>query len=173
MRETTRVRMPQGDLTVEYLKSVLRYSKTTGRFTHLTSPNGFVKVGQVAGSVHKHGYICIQLRNRIYRAHRLAWFYVTGQWPVEVDHKNNVRSDNRWRNLREAGGRRGNMENKKVAHKNNKSALLGVSIPKRGRPVARIQHNGVQHTLGYFDTPELAHEAYLKAKRKLHKFNTL
>jgi hypothetical protein len=43
------------------------------------------------------------LEGKSYLAHRLAWLYVTGSWPVlEIDHKNRVRNDNRFGNLRPA-----------------------------------------------------------------------
>ncbi|MCA8339501.1 AP2 domain-containing protein [Burkholderia multivorans] len=45
----------------------------------------------------------------------------------------------------------------------------GVSShPNTSRWVARIQHGGKQHYLGMFDTPELAHAAYVAAAKRLH-----
>jgi hypothetical protein len=39
--------------------------------------------------------------------------------------------------------------------------------------MSRIAVNGVPKYLGTFPTPELAHQAYLEAKRKLHEGCTI
>lgn len=53
------------------------------------------------GSVKLDGYVQIKINYKIYYAGPLAWFYMTGEWPPEyVDHKNRMRSDNRFQNLR-------------------------------------------------------------------------
>jgi hypothetical protein len=49
------------------------------------------------------GYITIGFKYKHYLAHRLAFLYMTGQWPKEqLDHINGIRDDNKWANLREA-----------------------------------------------------------------------
>ncbi|NKC47607.1 HNH endonuclease [Ochrobactrum anthropi ATCC 49188] len=37
----------------------------------------------------------------MYGMHRVIWLYMTGKWPLLVDHINGNPSDNRWKNLRE------------------------------------------------------------------------
>lgn len=65
-----------------------------GRWKLALSPA--VKVDQIAGSKDKDGYIVITIHRKLYKAGRLAWFYVHGRWPAgEIDHKNRIRSDNR------------------------------------------------------------------------------
>lgn len=56
-----------------------------------------------------------------------------------------------------------NAGNKRMS-KNNTSGFKGVTYHKRNkRWQAQIGMNGKTRVLGYFDTPELAHEAYLEA----------
>ncbi|MFW4291481.1 HNH endonuclease [Salmonella enterica subsp. enterica serovar Paratyphi C] len=46
------------------------------------------------------GYIRIYINKKWYLAHRLAWLYVTGKWPINViDHINRNKADNRFINL--------------------------------------------------------------------------
>lgn len=53
------------------------------------------------GTVRKDGYIAAAVKGKQYLLHRLAFFYVNGYMPVEIDHINGIRSDNRISNLRE------------------------------------------------------------------------
>lgn len=128
------------------------------------------------GSIDSHGYLWASVDGHIYRLHRLAILYMTGSMPdvsIDVDHINMIRTDNRFENLR-CVSRKVNMQNKKLPSANNKSGFLGVFLHKKlQRYTAQIRINGKNTHLGVFDTPELAHEAYLAAKRKFHEGNTL
>jgi len=65
-----------------------------------------------------------------------------------------------------------NLQNIRRARSDNRSGLLGVARDKTGfRAVIKVA--GKQKYLGTFPTPELAHSAYLSAKRLLHEGNTL
>lgn len=84
-----------------------------------------------------------------------------------VDHKNGNGLDNRRTNLRVASPAQ-NKRNQRL-YKNNLSGLKGVRKPTKGKKwAARIRHNGKLHNLGYFNTPEDAHEAYCEAAKRLH-----
>ena len=89
------------EFTVDYLKEILEYNQETGVFTRkkkISSSN----IGDVAGSVESQGYVIISIKNWPFKAHRLAWFYVHGKWPIDcIDHINGNRADNRIENLRE------------------------------------------------------------------------
>lgn len=157
--------------THDQLLALLHYDPATGWFTW-RSNRGSVKAGDRAGTVSKQGYRRINVSGHMVTAHRLAFFYMTGRWPQsDVDHRHGNRDDNRWEELREMD-RAGNMENLRSAHRDNKSGLLGVS-PCRRRWAAHIRIGGRNRYLGTFDTPELAHAAYLDAKRANHAGNTL
>lgn len=96
-------------------------------------------------------------------AHRLAFLYMTGSWPVNrVDHKDCNPLNNAFINLRQATASQ-NAANRGV-DKRNTSGYKGVSFYKPlGRWVAHIRHNYRLKSLGYFDTKEEAAEAYKKA----------
>lgn len=159
-------------LTAQRLREVLRYDPETGCFTWLVMLSNKGPVGAEAGSPDKRNYIQIGIDGRDYKAHRLAWMYMTGEWPtMEIDHRNTVQSDNRLENLRELPHRH-NAENQRAPRVNNKVGLLGVS-PSGGKFKAQIQVAGRQFNLGRFDTPEQAHESYIAAKRERHAGGTL
>lgn len=87
-------------LSVDALRSALYYDPETGRFIRLTDNSTKYPSGSLAGTISSHGYITIRVCNNRFLAHRLAWFYVYGEWPTEIDHINRDKGDNRLINLR-------------------------------------------------------------------------
>jgi hypothetical protein len=158
-------------ITAERLRELLNYDPSTGLFTWLVS-RGPAKIGGIAGCMDGEWYIVIGVDVRQYRAHRLAWLYMTGEWPIyEIDHKNTIQYDNRFDNLRQAT-RSQNKQNMRRAMSCNRCGLLGVS-DSNGRCHVQICVAVKRRSLGYYDTPELAHAAYLAAKAILHPFQTI
>lgn len=158
-------------VTQDELLASLKYDEQTGEFTWLVS-SGKAKAGQPAGSVKPNGYLNIGLNGRVYRAHRLAFLYMTGRWPAHhVDHVNGCRLDNRWSNLRDVP-RQVNSQNRRTAGKNCKSGILGVRKVKN-RWVASLKLNGKTKHVGSYDTVDEAEVAYVAAKRQVHEGCTL
>lgn len=159
-------------LTQERLKELLHYDPEMGYFTRKVR-RGRCLAGVVAGTLSDTGYIKIWFEGRLYRAHRLAWLYMTGEWPnSEIDHINGNRSDNRWVNLRSALPHQ-NRQNALIIP-NNSSGYIGVSWNSdRGKWQVRIQHLGKTKWLGYFDNKEDARTAYLLAKKEIHTFQPI
>lgn len=156
------------------LRRVLNYNPTTGFFTWIEPTSNRIRVGDIAGSVNKDGYVRISVFGEKVMAHRLAVFYMTGRWPDRfVDHENMVTGDNRYSNLRQAT-RSQNQQNRVGAQSNSGSGLLGAHWHKgTGKWRGRITSNGEEKHLGLFDTPMEAHMAYVEAKRAEHPFGTL
>jgi hypothetical protein len=154
-------------LTQERLKELLRYDPDTGVFTwRITRRNA--KQGAVAGTVSLKGYRYVSVDSKLYGAHRLAWFYQTGCWPLdELDHINRHRDDNRIANLREAS-RIINCQNTSL-RKDSRTGHRGVGWHKAtGRWRARLQAHGKMLELGYFDDLEHAVAAYKTAAQIHH-----
>ena len=160
-------------LTAEQLKNVLDYAPDTGVFTWAIRPSKAVKAGVPAGCLEKRiGYITIGIAKRIYKAHRLAWLHVYGQWPKGlIDHINGNKSDNRIDNLRDVFAD-GNAQNVRKPNKRNKSGFMGV-IWYQNKWRANMSVNGKSKWLGDYATPEEAHQVYLEAKRKYHAACTI
>lgn len=165
-------------LSQERLKALLRYDQRTGVFSRFIITDPQHRIGEAVGRSHGDGYLKAHIDGAVYRMHRLAWLYMTGEWPDgEVDHINGVRSDNRWVNLRDVT-RSGNAHNQRKPHRNGSTGFLGVRALRHHRPgpkrfTAVIAVSGKRKHLGVFDTPEQAHAAYVAAKRRLHKTCTL
>ena len=161
-----------GTLTAEHLRSILDYDPETGIFTWRSNPQraknwNTRRSGKPAGgSDCQYGYISIRIGHALYQAHRLAWLYMTGEWPISmVDHIDVDPTNNRWSNLR-AATKAENMRNLPTP-KHNTSGLKGATKVGRNRWVAQIQHNGKNNYLGTFATAEEAHEAYCRKAKEL------
>jgi hypothetical protein len=153
--------------TSERLRELLDYDPATGLFVWLISPRRNVPVGSVAGTL-RNGYIRIRIEMEAFSAHRLAWFYMTGEWPPgQVDHIDGNRSNNRWSNLRSATNSINQINGK--LRSDSKTGYKGVSKPKRGKKwCARIVVNGKRIFLGMFPDPKSAHDAYMRAAVKYY-----
>ena len=106
--------------------------------------------GAVAGWTSDQGYTLIGIGGYDYFAHRLAWLYVYGQFPIDqIDHINHDKSDNRMVNLRAATTQE-NQQNISIP-KTNKSGVVGVSWYKNlSKWTAKIKVDGMSIHLGYF-----------------------
>jgi hypothetical protein len=158
----------------EHLKSVLNYDPQTGVFTWKVNAGrwGRIPAGTITGNVSKgHGYAQINISGKVFRAHILAWLYMTGEYPkIEIDHINRVRHDNRFANLRESNPKQ-NTKNK-GAYVNNTSGFAGVTWHKRlEKWQARIGGDCVRRHLGYYENKDDASAAYAAAKRVIHKLH--
>lgn len=136
-------------VTIERLKELVSYDPLTGRWTILVA-FGRRKVGQLI-PLCKHR-TAFHIDGQKYRSYRLAWFYMTGEWPaLGVDHINGIANDDRWDNLRQATSAQNNRNSKRRS--DNKSGIKGVFWDKRDRKWRA--HIG-KRCLGYFNDIETA-----------------
>lgn len=159
--------MAKADLTADHLRAILHYAPETGVFTRRVNFGKRFKAGTVAGFVMQStGYAALSIGCKHYLAHRLAWLYMTGEWPADqVDHIDHCRTNNRWSNLREATNKQ-NCENSSD-RADRLSGARGVYFwASRGKWVARIHHNGRKISLGHHATFDLAVAARKAAEIK-------
>lgn len=151
----------------ERLQALLEYNPETGIFTRRESRRRW-KSGEVVGTKSADGYININIDYQVYRAHRLAWLYMTGGEPASgIDHVNRNRADNRWSNLREASQPENTLN--RSAQSNNKTGYKGVhKIKKTGRFRAVCTVRGNRVNVGCFDTAEEAKSAHDAVAKILH-----
>jgi hypothetical protein len=156
-----------GTLTADKLRELLHYDPHAGVLTWLVNLGpGRPDIGDVAGSLSKDGYWVIGIYGRVYKAHRLAWLWMKGEWPPsDIDHRNLNKSDNIWTNFRLATDSQNGANKHAPAH--NTSGIKGVSWCKRSRKwLARIMVNGKSIFLGYFECLAAAHFAVIIASDK-------
>lgn len=154
-------------LTQARLKELLHYDPETGIFVRIKKVCNH-SAGEYPGYINDSGYLIINVDTRKYRAHRLAWLYMTGYFPeFEIDHENQNGLDNKFSNLRPATHLQ-NMKNVPMPS-HNTSGIKGVSFRKdRNKWRASIQSNGKWMHLGYFEKIEDAAMAYKLASKSLH-----
>lgn len=162
------------ELTQQYLQSILNYDPKTGIFvwkkrSDVSEAWNTKYAGKEAGRVARNGYREIIIWKKHYQASRIAWLYVTGEWPsLDIDHKDNIRINNVFSNLRQATNTE-NLRNRKK-QKNNKSGYKGVFYNKYNKNwTASINVSRKKSKfLGAFKTAEEAHSAYCQAANKYH-----
>jgi hypothetical protein len=153
-------------LTQDDALQLLNYDKEVGVFSWKKKRRG-VKTGVPLGADNGFGYLRITVLGTSIYAHRLAWFYVHGVWPEQIDHINGNKSDNRIANLRDVSLQQ-NLQNKLKPQKNSESKVLGVSWHKKAKKwQAHICVYKERKYLGLFDDVNEAHKAYLKEKEKI------
>ncbi|MFV1475972.1 HNH endonuclease [Serratia marcescens] len=147
----------------EELTARLSYDGQTGLFTWVNPLSNRVQVGAIAGTKITGGYLGINIRGKRYAAHRLAWFYVHGEWPEkEIDHIDRNPLNNAIANLRDVN-RVVNALNT-GAKSGNTSGIKGVTwCSKRNQWQAQIHLSGKNITLGRFETIDEAAIAYKAA----------
>jgi len=118
-------------LTQKELKKFVDYDPKTGIFRWVIANSNRVKVGDMAGYIHRtKGYRYICINEKRYKASRLAFLYMEGYFPEhQVDHKNRIRDNDSWNNLRHVSSRC-NSRNCKIS-KANKSGVIGVCWDKQ------------------------------------------
>lgn len=108
------------------------------------------KSGKIAGNISvSDGYISVYCRGRNYKAHRIAWLIMYGEWPIQVDHVDHNRINNKISNLRNVSQTE-NSRNMRLRRRNT-SGHVGVCWHKKGNKwMAYIHLAGKFKSLGLF-----------------------
>ena len=160
------------DLTQERVRDLFEYNTSTGNLSWRISMPPRGRVGAIAGFMDDQKRIKIGINGQEYFAHRIIWLWMNGAWPTyEVDHINEIKSDNSWTNLREATSSQNHRNRGRP--RNNKTGYKGVCFDNtRKKYIATINVlvNGKkkQFWLGAHSTPEAAYEAYKAGAKKIH-----
>ena len=108
------------------------YDPTTGIFTWRVRRSTMTLAGHKAGYVREDSgrkRIFISIKKKKYSAHKLAFLYMIGNIPKEIDHEDRDSTNNKWSNLREATHQQNCFNRKKRS--NNTSGYKGVFFDKK------------------------------------------
>lgn len=167
--------MKYREIDVNYLRERILYFPDTGEIFWKPKEDRLIKwnnryAGKRAfNSIDKNGYLRGTFGKSVYLAHRIAWTYVHGKIPqdLEIDHVNMIRNDNRIINLRLAN-KSENQRNTRVSS-NNKCGLKGVCWDKNAKKwKAQIFIDGRKIYLGLFSEKNDAYRAYCIEAEKVH-----
>lgn len=158
-------------VSIDRLRQLFHCDAGSGLLTWKVS-RGRKRAGSPAGCLHKTlGYLVVNVDGEQFLAHRIVWAMTYSKWPMHfLDHIDGDRANNQIVNLRDVT-QQINAQNRSKPGSHNKSGYLGVAFQKRtGMYEAQIKDaDGKTHRLGSFNSPELAHEAYIEAKLELHE----
>jgi hypothetical protein len=141
---------------------LLRYGQETGKFYWKVHLCNRAMIGSEAGSLHKStGYIYIGIDRKQYPAHQIAHLLMTGQWPGrEPEHENQIKSDNRWENIKDFATDSQNGANRRLL-RNSTSGLKGVTWDiSHNKWKSSVRVMGKLIHLGYFTDLRLAGLTY-------------
>lgn len=134
---------------------------------HWRANRSAMKAGQLAGHVKTTGYTAVRINNKEYKAHRIIYLLHHGSLPDYIDHIDGNRSNNKIENLRPATINQNNWNSKRPSQ--NTSGLKGVCWNKRHKKwFARVQINGKQLFIGYFNNLSDAETAIRNARESHH-----
>lgn len=153
-------------MTQELLKSILNYDKHTGIFTWKIQSNANNKIGDIAGTKKKTGYMSITYKGKLYAAHRLAFLYEHGYLPKMIDHINRNKVDNRIENLREATHSQNQYNSKKGMGKSKERNVYWRKYKKKWAVIFHFNNKPKQ--FGSFDTIEEASKLANELRLKFH-----
>lgn len=149
---------------LQYLAENFRYAPETGqvwRLTGMYGQGGYRRVEVSFGPRNDRERCNVSV-------HRLAWYLMTGEWPPDlmvVDHKNRVRDDNRWENLRLCSGKQNSWNRKARGEVGSRGVTF---LRKRSdKPFkAAIGTWPNNKVIGYFETEQEASAAFEEEARE-------
>lgn len=151
------------DLTQARVRELFDYKD--GFLYWRIKPSRDTVIGALCGCERNDGYRVITIEGRKYLAHRIIFFWHYGFLPRSIDHIDRDPRNNRIENLRQATHSQNHCNRSK--QKNNTSGYKGVSWISRDKKFQTKIKVGEKHIhLGYFNSAQEAHDAYIKAANK-------
>lgn len=149
------------------LKALLFYDQNTGIFQWRVGRGSNIKAWQIAGCP-QGGYIGITVKRKLYMAHRLAIYYMTGTMPPKdmcVHHKDYNKVNNKFSNLAVVTKSYNNWD--RPISRGNSSGYVGVCYRKAtSKWCAYMTYNKSRKNLGCFKDKEDAIKARRVAESK-------
>jgi hypothetical protein len=156
-------------LSRERVHALLLYEKANGVFIWRDNRRS-IKAGSVAGCISKQtGNRNNQIDGKSYPASHVVWLYETGALPTgELDHKNRVRHEDFFDNLREISS-----SGNKINQTTRKDSTLGVTGVHRDGATEKFRVKMKGKTLGAYKSiyDAACHRYCMELKNGFTKFN--
>lgn len=158
-------------MTADEVRALLSYEAATGLLRWRVAPGGRARLGAIAGTRDRDGYVVVRYRGRGYKAHRLAWLHWHGVAPRGlIDHINHCRDDNRIANLRDVNAQV-NADHLRPDARPTRSGVRGVSWFSQYRKwKATFTYRKRHYFVGHFDTVAAAEIALANARAKVKHY---
>lgn len=161
-------------LTKEEVDFYFRYEEAEGKLFYKARgiPSFDAKCAdKECSSIDTKGYLRAAVNCKTYLVHRIIYFIHTGEWPPLIDHKDTVKLNNKFSNLRKATYSENGLN--RGLPKNNTSGVKGVTWNVgKNKWMARCSINGKRKHVGYFDDLDDAAVALdMFRKENLPEFN--
>tara|TARA_R110000744_G_C19236127_1_gene548725 strand:+ start:290 stop:802 length:513 start_codon:yes stop_codon:yes gene_type:complete len=111
-------------LTFKKAHETFSYDPVEGVLTWKIKPNPKICIGTKVGGYTGRGYLGFGFQNKKMYVHRVVWLMAHGSWPVQIDHVDHDKTNNRLENLRSVTASLNNKN--RPLNLNNKSGMPGV-----------------------------------------------
>lgn len=167
MDDLKKMKIKEAMISIEMLNDYFSYNRDSGVLTWKKRTSNRVKVGDIAGSETKTGYLHVGFMGVDIKVHRIVWAIENGKWPeMYIDHIDGNRLNNKINNLREATSNQNAWNMRRPSH--NTSGIKGVGFCKQtGKYTAWIWINNKKMWLGRHNTKDDAYNAYASEAKKL------
>lgn len=143
---------------VELFRNTFSYDEVTGYLT---------RKGKIVGTDNGKGYLRASLNSKLYLVHLIAYAIKTGEMAEVVDHKDLVKNNNSWENLRPTN-KSGNERNT-LARANSTTGVKNVYfIKEKNKFRVQFKIGGVTKYFGYYSTLEEATVVADIKRKELH-----
>jgi hypothetical protein len=139
------------------------YNPNTGKLLHRHSLTGKHKARQEVGYIANSGYLLTWAVDNYYLVHRIIWKMVYNEDPIEIDHKDRNRTNNKLNNLRSV------LEGTNQQNREKRNKYTGIRRKPSGKYMARIQIDNKQIHLGTFNSLPSAIKARQQAEERYNR----
>lgn len=144
----------------ELANTLWLYEPDSGKFFWRVKASRGSNIGDRAGWFDGR-YWRLRYKKKNYKASRIAWLVMTGNWPENlIDHINQNKTDDRWFNLRQAN--KSENQRNRSARKDNKLGIKGIHKTKYGFMAQNVVE-GKQVLAKHFKSLEQAKTAYVES----------
>jgi len=137
-----------------------------GKLYWRVKPSSKVKIGDEVGYIHPTGYRRFMYKRKGYAVHRIIWLMQYNNLPLEIDHKDTDKLNNKIENLRIANNKNQQNVNLRIDNTSGAKNVYWNKLNKKWSVI--VSSDNKRHNIGYFEDLELAELVAIMAREKYH-----